>query len=76
MDFTNIVDESKQLPLDIDLGFRANGEVIQSFLYAEIGKNRLDDRQPPGIDLPAFWGVDAVFHLLDQVGMQTANLNG
>ena len=53
VDFTNVVDQGKQLPLHIDFGFRANGEVVQSFLDAEIGKDRFNDRQTPGIDLPA-----------------------
>ena len=51
VDFTNVVDQSEQHPLHIYLGFRPQGEVVQAFLYAEIGKHRLDDRQSPGIDL-------------------------
>ena len=43
VDFTNVMDESEQLPLDIDLGFRAEREVVQPFLHAEIRKNRLYD---------------------------------
>ena len=76
LDFTNVVDESEQLPLHIHFGFGAEGEVVQPFLDAEIGKDRLHDRQTPGVDLPAFGCIDAGFHLLDQVGMQTAYLDG
>jgi len=47
VDFTNVVDESEELPLDIDLGFRTDGEVIQPFLHAEIRKDRLHDGQTP-----------------------------
>jgi hypothetical protein len=34
VDFTNVLDESEQFPLDIDLDFRANREMIQPFLHA------------------------------------------
>ncbi len=34
VDFTNVVDESEQLPLHIHFGFGADGEMIQSFLDA------------------------------------------
>ena len=47
VDFTNVVDESEQLPLDIDLGFRTEGEVIQPFLYAEVGKDWLHNCETP-----------------------------
>ena len=70
LDFTNVVDQSEQLPLDIDLGFRTEGKVVQAFLHAEIGKDWLDDGQTPGIDLPACRGVDPVFHLFDQSGLR------
>jgi hypothetical protein len=76
LDFTNVVDESEQLPLDIHFGFGAEGEVVQVFLDAEIGKDRLHDRQTPGVDLPAFGCIDPELHVFDQVGMQTAYLDG
>lgn len=71
MDFTNIVDQCKQLPLHIDLGFRAQGKVIQAFLNADIGKDRLDDRQSSGVALFALRRVDLGFHLFDQIGLLT-----
>ena len=43
VDFTNVMNESEQHPLDIDLGFGTEGEMVQPFLHAEIGKNRLHD---------------------------------
>ena len=75
MDFTNIVDQRKQLPLHIDLGFRPQGKVIQAFLNANIGKDRLDDRQAPGVDLFALRRVDLGFHLFDQIGLLTLDLD-
>ena len=76
VDFTNVVDEREQLPLDIDLGFGAEGKVVQTFLDAQIGKDRLHDRQSPGVDLPAFGCIDPGLHVFDQVGLQTAYLDG
>ena len=76
VDFTNVVDESEQLPLHIHLGFRAEGEMIQSLLHAQVGKDWLHDRQAPGVDPPALRGIDPGFHVFDQVGMQTAHLDG
>ena len=75
VDFTNIMHESKQFPLHIDFGFGAEGEVIQSFLNAEVGKDRLYDRQPAGIDLPAFRRVDPGLHVIDQVGVGALDLD-
>ena len=76
LDFTNVVDESEQLPLDIDLGFRTDCKVVQTFLDAQVGKDRFHDRQASGINLSACGCVDAGFHVLDQVGMQTAYFDG
>ena len=50
--------------------------MVQSFLDAEIGKDRLNDGQTPGIDLPALGSVDLGFHLFDQIGMRTLDLDG
>jgi len=41
MDFTNIVDQGRQFPLDIHSGFRAYVESMQSLLDVYIGKYRL-----------------------------------
>ena len=43
--------QGKQAPLDIHLGFGADCEVVQAFLDADIGKDRLDNGQSSGIDL-------------------------
>ena len=75
VDFTNVVDQGKQLPLDIHLGFRAQGKVIQALVQAEVSKDGLDDRQAPGIDLPALGCVDPGFHLFDQAGIRTIDLD-
>lgn len=43
VDFTNVMDESEQFPLDIHFGSRAESEVIQPFLHADVGKDRFHD---------------------------------
>ena len=68
VDFTNIMHESKQLPLYIHLDFRAQGEVVQSFLNSDIGEDRLDNSQTSGIDLFALGSIELGLYLLDQVG--------
>jgi len=75
VDFTNIVDQSEQHPLHVHLGFRPQSEVIYALLYADIGKDQLDDRQAPGIDLFAFGCVDPGFHLFDQAGLLPCHLD-
>lgn len=70
-DFTNIMDQSEQFPLNIDLPFSAKGEAIQTLVNPDVGKDRLHDRQTSGIDLPARGRVDLVFHGIDQVRVVT-----
>jgi len=62
LDFTNVVDESEQLPLHIYFGFGAEREVVQAFLDAQVGKDRFHDRQAPGVDLSARKCIDPGFH--------------
>jgi hypothetical protein len=76
LDFTNVVDPGKQLPLHIDFGSGANREVVQAFLDAEVGKDRLYHRQTPSVDLSASHRVDAGFHLLDPVRVGAVHLDG
>ena len=75
LNFTNVVDQGKQFPLDIHLGFGAQGKVIQAFVCAEVRKDGLDDRQSSSIDLPACRCVEPGFHLFDQAGLLTLYLN-
>ena len=75
VDFTNIVDQSKQFPLHIHLDFRSQGKAIQAFLHSNIGKDRFHNSQSPGIDLFALRRADLGFHLFDQVGLLTLYLH-
>ena len=45
------------------------------FLHADIGKNRLNDLQPSGIDPLALGRVNLCFHFIDQIGW-LIGLNG
>jgi hypothetical protein len=45
VDFANVVNQGEQFRLDIYLRLCAQGEVIQSFLNADMGKHRLDNPQ-------------------------------
>jgi hypothetical protein len=48
VNLADIVNQSKSPPLHIHLGLGAQGESIQLFLNADIGKHRLDDAQASG----------------------------
>jgi len=67
VDLADIVDQSEQPPLYIHFQFRAQGESIHAFLHADIGKDRFNDTQSPGIDLLALRRVNLGFHLVDHV---------
>jgi len=68
MDLADVVHQGKQPPLHIHLGLGAQGELVQSFLNADIGEHRLDDCQASGVDLFTMGGVNLGFHFIDQIG--------
>ena len=76
MDLADIVDQSKQSPLYIHFPFGTQSESIHTLLHTDIGKDRFDDPQPPGIDPLALFTIDLGLHLIDQVGGLALNLNG
>jgi len=45
-------------------------------LYTEVGKDRLDDPQPSGIDALADFTIDLHLHLIEQVGLLAVDLDG
>ena len=67
MDFADVVDQGKQSPLDIYLGFGTQSEAVQPLLNADVGKDRLDNPQASGIDLLTLRGVYLCFHFIEQV---------
>ena len=75
VDLADIVDQSEQPPLYIHFQFRAQGESIHALLHADIGKNRFNDTQPPGIDLLALMRVNLGLHLVNHVGWLTSHLD-
>lgn len=50
--------------------------MVQPFLHTNIGKDRLNDCQPSGIDRPAMRIIDLCFHLLDQTEFLLLHLDG
>lgn len=49
---------------------------MHAFMETDVGKDRLDNAEPPGVDLPALLAIDLRFHLIDQVGRQVLDRNG
>ena len=49
---------------------------MHALVHTDVGKDRLDDRQPSGIDALSFLAVDLRFHLIDQVRLLGIDLNG
>ena len=76
VDFTNIVDQSEQLPLHIHLGFRPQGEMIQVLLHTDISEYRLDNAQTSGVDSLALFGIDLCLHRIEQIGWLRTHWHG
>ena len=49
---------------------------MHALVHTDVGKDRLDNAEPPGIDLLALITIDLGLHLIDQVGGLALNLNG
>jgi len=68
VDLADIVHQSEQSPLYIHFPFRAQGEAVHTLLHTDVGKDRFDNAQTPGIDALALFTIDPGLHLIDQVG--------
>jgi len=66
VDLFQVVDDTKQLPLGIHLGFGSQAKIIQSDNPSDMGKGRFVDRQSHTVNHPAFDRVDLAFHLLGE----------
>ncbi len=75
VDLADIVNQSEQSPLYIHFAFGSQGETIHVFMHADVGKDRLDNREPPRVDLLARLAVDLGFHQIDQVRLTRVHLN-
>ena len=49
---------------------------MHPFLYTDVGKDRLHDRQSSGIDALARFTIDLGLHRIDQVRLLVIHLNG
>ena len=58
----NIVYQTEQLPLTLNLTFSPQAESAQPFTGRNIGKDRLDRRHAMAINLLAVFAVDTLLH--------------
>ncbi len=49
---------------------------MHALLHTDVGKDRLDNPQPPGVDALALFTIDLGLHLIDQVRLLALHLNG
>jgi len=64
MDLFQVVDDTKQLPLGVYLGFSLQGKILQPDNPSDMGKGRFADRQSQTINRSTGGLVDLTFHLL------------
>jgi hypothetical protein len=76
VDLADIVYQSEQLPLYIHFQPGTKGEAMHALLHTDVGKDRLDNPQSPGIDALALVAVDLGLHRIDQVGLAGIHLDG
>jgi len=78
VDLADMVNQSepRTRPLYIYFTFGAQAEAMHPLLYTEVGKDRLDDPQPSGIDALADFTIDLHLHLIEQVGLLAVDLDG
>ena len=76
VDLADIMYQSEQSPLYIHFQFGPESEAVHALLDTDVGKDRLDDSQPSGINTLALFGIDLGLHRIDQVRRLTLDLNG
>jgi len=64
----NIVDQAVELPLALNLGFASQAEAVQSFVSADITKDRFNDRHAVAVNLFALGTIHTVFHPVGVAG--------
>ena len=63
VDLADIVNQSEQSPLYIHFPLRAQSEAMHALLHTDVGKDRLNDAQPSGIDrLPSSLSILAFIY--------------
>ena len=75
MDFADIVYQSEQPPLYIHFQDGTYSKAVHALVHTDIGKDRLDNAQPAGIDALSLLGIDLGFHLIDQVWLRTQSVD-
>lgn len=63
----DVVDETEELPLRIDLGPRTQGKAIESFVVTQIAEDGLDGGEALSVTFTAVGTVDVASHVSDKM---------
>jgi hypothetical protein len=58
VDLADSMDQSKQPPLYIHFQFGTQRKAVHALMHTDVGKDRLDNAQPPGVYLLALFAID------------------
>jgi hypothetical protein len=76
VDFPDIVHQSEQPPLYIYFPYGTQSEAVHALVDTDVGKDRLDNAKPSGVDTLPQFTIDLRLHLIDQVGRLGINWHG
>jgi len=78
VDFADIVNQSepRTRPLYIHFGFGSQSEAVHTLMHTNVGKDRLNTPETPGIDTLPELTIDPCLHLIDQIRLLGIDLNG
>lgn len=62
LELADIVDKAEELPLCIDLTPGAQAKALKAVGAGDVGENRLNDAESPGVLIAAVLGVDLALH--------------
>jgi hypothetical protein len=68
--------KSKQPPLYIHFQLGSQREAVHALLDTDVGKDRLDNAQSPGINALSLFTIDLCLHRIDQVRLLRIHRNG
>ena len=76
VDLADVMYDGKQVPLYIHFQFGPYCEAVHVLVDTDVGKDRLDDPESPGINAFALFAIDLGLHLIDQVQWLRVHLDG
>ena len=65
MQLPDVVHDTEQLPLSVDLVFSSEREAVQSKARGDVAEHRLHRAQPSSVDMSSLWAVDLALHAVD-----------